>query len=123
MALILVVEDDQNNMELVTRFLRREGHQVLHAEDGGAGVQVAIQHKPDLIVMDMGLPQMNGWEATRRIRENPETARTPIVALTAHAMSEEVAKAIEAGVDTYELKPVAYQRLMRKIAALVRSEV
>jgi len=69
------------------------------------------------------LPQMNGWEATRRIRENPETARTPIVALTAHAMSEEVAKAIEAGVDTYELKPVAYQRLMRKIAALVRSEV
>ena len=84
MALILVVEDDPANQELVSPFLRREGHAVLQAMDGAAGVRTARERNPDLIFMDLGLPIMDGWEATRRIRANPETAHIPIIALTAH---------------------------------------
>lgn len=120
MALILVVEDDPANQELVSPFLRREGHAVLQAMDGAAGVRTATERNPDLIFMDLGLPIMDGWEATRRIRANPETAHIPIIALTAHMQSEDVLKALEAGVDAYETKPVVYQRLMKKIAAFVK---
>ncbi|MFZ0743796.1 MAG: response regulator [Terracidiphilus sp.] len=116
MARILVVEDDADNQELVTRFLRREGHRVINALDGFAGVKEASEQIPDLILMDLGLPGMDGWEASRRIRADPDTSRIPIIALTAHAFTGEVAKAIEAGIDSYELKPVVYQRLMEKIA-------
>ena len=84
MALILVVEDDAANQELVTRFLRREGHTVLHALDGRAGVTAARETKPDLIVMDLGLPELDGWEAAARIKSSAETAHIPIIALTAH---------------------------------------
>jgi CheY-like chemotaxis protein len=120
MATILVVEDDPENKDLVTRFLKREGHSVLHAEDGEAGVSVARAYMPALIVMDLGLPGMDGWEAARRIRANPDTAHIPIVALTAATQSESVLKAAEAGIDAYETKPVAYKRLMRKIEGLVK---
>jgi CheY-like chemotaxis protein len=121
MALILVVEDDPANQELVSPFLRREGHRVLQAMDGAAGVRTARERNPDLIFMDLGLPIMDGWEAIRRIRANPETAHIPIVALTSHTGSEDVLKALEAGVDAYETKPVVYQRLMKKIARFVRA--
>jgi len=120
MALILVVEDDEANQELVTRFLRREGHLVLQARDGMTDAPSAQEHRPDLILMDLGLPKVDGWEASRRIRANPETARIPIIALTAHALTEDVSKAVESGIDAYETKPVVYQRLMKKIAALVK---
>ena len=115
MALILVIEDDESNQELVTRFLRRSGHQVILAEDGLTGVRAALEHIPDLILMDLGLPGLDGWEAAGRIKAAPETAHIPIIALTAHMFSEDVSKAIRAGIDAYETKPVVYQRLMRKI--------
>jgi len=117
MAMILVVEDDDANQELVTRFLRRNGHQVLLAEDGNAGVSAAQQYVPDLILMDLGLPGLDGWEAARRIKSAPETAHIPIIALTAHTISDDVHRAVEVGIDAYETKPVVYQRLMKKIAA------
>jgi two-component system, cell cycle response regulator DivK len=120
MARILVVEDDADNQDLVTRFLRREGHRVINALDGFAGVKEAKEQIPDLIVMDLGLPGMDGWEASRRIRQDPETSHIPIIALTAHAFTDEVTKAVEAGIDSYELKPVVYQRLMQKIAEALR---
>ena len=120
MALILVVEDDPANMELVARFLRREGHLVLQATDGQTGVTSAQKQIPDLIVMDLGLPGLDGWEAVRRIRATPETAHIPIVALTAHTLAEDVRKAREAGCDAYETKPVVYRRLMKKIQGFIK---
>lgn len=120
MAVILVVEDDEANQELVTRFLKREGHRVLLAADGLTGVQTASEHIPDLIVMDLRLPGLDGWEAAHRIKSNPETARIPIIALTAHALPEDVWKARQSGCDAFETKPVVYQRLLKKIEALVK---
>ena len=119
MATILVIEDDETNQELVTRFLKREGYRVLLANDGLAGVKTALANIPDLILMDLGLPALDGWEAARRIKSRPETAHIPIIALTAHTFSEDVFKARDAGCDAFETKPVAYQRLMQKIALLV----
>jgi two-component system cell cycle response regulator DivK len=112
MTQVLVVEDDEDNQELITRFLLREGYKVLHAYDGRAGVETAVTERPDLILMDLSLPFMDGWEAARRIKQNPGTAHIPIVALTAHALAEDVTKAMQAGCDHYETKPVMYPRLM-----------
>src|SRR5579863_6286137 len=120
MAVILVVEDDEANQELVTRFLKRDGHRVILAVDGSSGVRAALENVPDLILMDLGLPGMDGWEAAQLIKLNPATSHIPIIALTAHALSEDVLKARNAGCDAYETKPVVYQRLMKKIEALVR---
>ena len=120
MALILVVEDDEANQELVTRFLRRNGYLVLQARDGLTGVLTAQQSKPDMILMDLGLPKLDGWEASQRIRSNPETAHIPIIALTAHSLTEDVDKAVECGIDAYETKPLVYQRLMKKIASFLQ---
>ena len=120
MALILVVEDDAANQELVTRFLRREGHSVLQALDGINGVRFARERIPDLVLMDLGLPGLDGWEAARRIRSNPETSHIPIIALSAHTLPEEVNRAINVGIDAYESKPVVYQRLMKRIASFVK---
>jgi two-component system response regulator len=119
MAVILVVEDDEANQELVTRFLKRDGHRVLLALDGSAALKSALEHVPDLILMDLGLPGMDGWEAAQRIKSSPETAHIPIIALTARALPEDVLKARNAGCDAYETKPVVYQRLLKKIEALV----
>lgn len=119
MALILVVEDDGDNQELLIRFLRRQGHRVVLAIDGPSGVKTAEECVPDLILMDLGLPGLDGWEATQRIRANPKTAHIPIIALTAHALSDDVSRAVEVGIDAYETKPVVYQRLMGKIATFV----
>lgn len=120
-ARILIVEDDADNQELVTRFLRRSGHEVFLAPDGFAGVAAAREHLPDLILMDLGLPGMDGWEASRSIRNDPATAQIPIIALTAHAFTQEVNRAVAAGIDSYELKPIVYQRLMQKIAEALGS--
>jgi two-component system cell cycle response regulator DivK len=102
----------------VTRFLKRCGHRVLLAADGAAGVAAASEHVPDLILMDLNLPGMDGWEAARLIKSKPETAHVPIIALTALRLSGDVGKALGAGIDAYETKPLVYQRLMKKIAEL-----
>src|SRR5580698_9860896 len=122
MPIILVVEDDEANRELVTRVLQREGFEVIAANDGAAGVARALAEVPHLIVMDLSLPELDGWEATRQIRANPVTATIPIIALTAHAFAEEVQQALEAGCNRYETKPLAYRRLLKKVKDLLNPE-
>jgi two-component system, cell cycle response regulator DivK len=119
MPVILVVEDNEANLELVTRFLRRDGHTVIFAVDGASGVRMALEHTPDLILMDLGLPGMDGWEAAQLIRSSPKCAGIPIIALTAHSLAEDVRKAVTVGFDAYETKPVVYQRLLKKIKEFV----
>jgi len=119
MATVLVVEDDDTNRELVTRFLMREGYRVLHAVNGRQGVDMALKERPDLILMDLSMPEMDGFEASRAIKTHPFGASIPIIAFTAHSLSQDVRKALEAGCDHYETKPVLYPRLMRKIGSLL----
>jgi CheY-like chemotaxis protein len=119
MTRILLVEDNEMNRDMLSRRLQRKGHEVLIAVDGESGVQMAASKRPDLILMDMSLPAVDGWEATRRIKELPETASIPIIALTAHAMAGDRDKAIEAGCDDYDSKPVDFERLLGKIQALL----
>jgi two-component system response regulator len=119
MAVILIVEDELVSRTLVTKILRQEGYLVLFAKDGMAGVKAARERNPDLIVMDLGLPGMDGWEAARRIRLYPKTAHIPIVALTGSTLAENVLKAKQAGCDAYETKPVVYERLIAKIRHLL----
>jgi|SRR5579863_5776518 two-component system, cell cycle response regulator DivK len=121
MAKILVVEDNEANQELITRFLRREGFHVIQATDGVTGVALAHSQIPDLILMDLSLPELDGWEATRQIRANPVTATIPIMALTAHAFAEEVKEALQAGCNQYETKPIVYRRLIKKIRTLLKA--
>jgi two-component system, cell cycle response regulator DivK len=119
LATVLVVEDNQETVDAVTRFLQREGYRVLHAPDGVQGVTLAKTQQPDLILMDLGLPEMNGWEATAAIRAHAPTAHVPIIAVTAHALAEDVSRAMEAGCDSFVTKPVVYPRLMRKIRGML----
>jgi two-component system, cell cycle response regulator DivK len=119
MARILVVEDDDANRELAARFLMRQGHTVLFAHDGKQAIENALAQSPDLILMDLSLPEMDGWEATRRIKANPATAHIPIIAQTAHALSTDANKALQAGCDDYEVKPLDYPGLMDKIRTVL----
>ncbi len=114
---ILLVEDNDLNLDMLSRRLRRRKFEVLTAEDGQAGIEVATARQPDLILMDMSLPVLDGWEATRRLKASPETANIPVIALTAHAMAEDRREALAAGCDDYDTKPVEFRRLLRKIAA------
>ncbi len=116
---ILLVEDNELNLDMLSRRLRRKKFEVLVAEDGQEGIQVAVAERPDLILMDMSLPVLDGWQATRRLKANPETRGIPVIALTAHAMAEDRQKALAAGCDDYDTKPVEFKRLLRKIAAFV----
>jgi CheY-like chemotaxis protein len=119
MPRILLVEDNEMNRDMLSRRLQRKGYEVLIAVDGEAGVQMAASERPDLILMDMSLPSVDGWEATRRIKGLPETASIPIIALTAHVMTGDRDKAIEAGCDDYDSKPIDFERLLGKIQALL----
>lgn len=119
MTKILLVEDNEDNRDMLSRRLERKDFVVSLAVDGQEGVDKAVAEKPDLILMDMSLPVMDGWQATKAIKNNPETANIPVVALTAHAMSSDREKAIEAGCDDYDTKPVDFPRLLQKIAQLV----
>lgn len=121
MAKLLVVEDDMMNREMLTRRLTWEGHTVITANNGALGVSMALQEQPDLILMDMGLPVLNGWQATNRIKNNAATAHIPVIALTAYALVEDRQKSFEAGCDDYESKPVDFPRLLDKIAALINA--
>jgi two-component system cell cycle response regulator DivK len=122
MAKILLVEDNEMNRDMLSRRLERRGYQVMIAEDGATGVDMAKSGNPDLILMDMSLPVMDGWEATRQIKAAPETKKIPVVALTAHAMAGDEEKALGAGCDDYETKPVDLPRLLAKIEALLQSK-
>jgi two-component system, cell cycle response regulator DivK len=119
MAKILLVEDNDMNRDMLSRRLERKGYEILIAVDGKEGVEIAQSQRPDLILMDMSLPVMDGWEATRQLKANPETRHIPVIALTAHAMSGDKEKALEAGCDDYDTKPVELPRLLEKIEALL----
>ncbi len=121
MAKILLVEDNEMNRDMLGRRLQRRGHEVLIAVDGAEGVAKAQSDAPDLILMDMSLPVMDGWDATRTLKSEPATKSIPVIALTAHAMSGDRDKAIEAGCDDYDTKPVEFDRLLGKIEALLTS--
>ncbi|MEW6277961.1 MAG: response regulator [Candidatus Eremiobacterota bacterium] len=119
MTRILLVEDNEMNRDMLSRRLQRKGYEILIAVDGQEGVDMALRERPDLILMDMSLPVVDGWEATRRIRGTPEVSATPIIALTAHAMSGDREKALEAGCDDYDTKPVELESLLGKMQALL----
>ena len=119
MSRILIVEDNEMNRDMLSRRLQRRGYEIIFAVDGEAGVQTATAELPDLILMDMGLPIIDGWEATRRLKQSQTTRHIPIVALSAHAMSGDRALAMEAGCDDYDTKPVDLARLLDKIEALL----
>ena len=115
MPKILLVEDNEMNRDMLSRRLVRSGYEVIIAEDGARSVAMAASDRPDLILMDMSLPVIDGWEATRRIKATPELCKIPIIALTAHAMATDREKALEAGCDDYDTKPIELQRLLGKI--------
>jgi len=117
MASILIVEDNPLNRDMLSRRLERRGFKVLIAVDGQQGVDVATANLPDLILMDMSLPVIDGWKATQLIKAGEKTAKIPIIALTAHAMAGDREKAMEAGCDDYDIKPVDLDRLIGKINA------
>lgn len=119
MAKILLVEDNEMNRDMLSRRLERKGYDVAMAVDGLQGVEMAQSGGYDLILMDMSLPELDGWEATRRIRETSDGERVPIIALTAHAMAGDREKALEAGCDDYDTKPIELPRLLSKMEALL----
>jgi CheY-like chemotaxis protein len=119
MPKILLVEDNEMNRDMLSRRLIRKGYEVVMALDGQQAVEAAGAQKPDLILMDMSLPVIDGWEATRQIKAAPETRAIPVIALTAHAMSDDREKALEAGCDDYDTKPVDLPRLLDKIIGLL----
>ena len=120
MAKILLVEDNEMNRDMLSRRLLRKGYAVVVATDGREGIAMARSEAPDLILMDMSLPLLDGWEATRQLKAAPETRSIPIIALTAHAMAGDREKAIEAGCDDYDTKPIEFARLVDKIEALLK---
>jgi len=120
MAKILLVEDNEMNRDMLSRRLVRNGHEVSIAIDGQQGVDMALSERPDIILMDMSLPVIDGWEATRLIKANDATRGVPVIALTAHAMAGDREKAMEVGCDDYDTKPVEMARLLGKIAALLK---
>jgi two-component system, cell cycle response regulator DivK len=119
MAKILIVEDNEMNRDMLSRRLERRGYTTIIAVDGAAGVAMARTDSPDIILMDMSLPVIDGWEASRQIKAEPATAAIPIIALTAHAMTSDRDKALQAGCDDYDTKPVDLPRLLGKIEALL----
>ena len=123
MTTILIVEDNEMNRDMLSRRLERKGYRVLIAVDGAMGIGVARASAPDLILMDMSLPVMDGWEATRRIKSDDALRHIPIIALTAHAMAIDRDKALDAGCDDYDTKPIELPRLLAKIEALLFTPV
>lgn len=119
MPRILVIEDNDMNRDMLTRRLARKGFETVAAADGEQGIAAARTSRPDVILMDMSLPVLDGWEATRRLKADPETRGIPVIALTAHAMAGDRERALEAGCDDYDTKPVEFPSLLAKIEALL----
>ena len=122
MAKILIVEDYEMNRDMLSRRLIRRGYQIVMAVDGEEGIAMAKAESPDLVLMDMSLPVIDGWEAARRLKAEPSTRAIPVIGLTAHAMAGDREKVIAAGCDDYDTKPVELPRLLQKIEALLRSD-
>jgi two-component system cell cycle response regulator DivK len=122
MTKILLVEDNEMNRDMLSRRLIRNGYEVVMALDGRQAVEMASGENPDLIIMDMSLPVIDGWEATRQVKAAPETRAIPVIALTAHAMAGDREKAIEAGCEDYDTKPIDLPRLLGKIAMLLQQK-
>jgi two-component system, cell cycle response regulator DivK len=122
MAKILLVEDDEMNRDMLARRLQRRNYHVVIAVDGAQGLQLAQSEAPDLILMDMSLPVVDGWEATRQLKAAPATRTIPIIALTAHAMADDRQHALQVGCDDYDTKPIEFPRLLGKIQALMAQE-
>ena len=119
MTKILLVEDNELNRDMLSRRLQRRGFEVVNAVNGQEGVEMAHSEAPELILMDISLPIMDGWEATRKIKKSSKMRSTPIIALTAHAMVGDREKSLEAGCDDYDTKPVDFQRLLQKMKILM----
>ena len=115
---ILIVEDNEMNRDMLSRRLVKKGFEIIIAVDGEEGVKKTLSEKPDLILMDMSLPVMDGWEATKKLKSNSDTSKIPIIALTAHAMAQDKEKALAAGCDEYDTKPIDLDRLLSKISSL-----
>jgi two-component system, cell cycle response regulator DivK len=122
MPRILIVEDNEENRDSLSRRLQRRGFETLMAPDGRAGVEKAKAEKPDLILMDMNMPELDGWEATRQIKAVPDLAATPVIALTAHAMQGDRERAIEAGCSDYHTKPVDFPKLIGQIESILQNQ-
>jgi CheY-like chemotaxis protein len=122
MAKILLVEDNEMNRDMLSRRLMRKGYDVIMALDGRQAIEMAAGESPDLILMDMSLPVIDGWEATRQVKAAPETRAIPIIALTAHAMAGDREKALQAGCDDYDMKPIDLPRLLDKITSLLEKK-
>ena len=120
MTTVLIVEDNELNRDMLSRRLQRRGYDVLLAIDGEDGVEVARTLNPDLVLMDMSLPTVDGWEATRRLKADDNLRHIPVIALTAHAMANDREKALEAGCDDYDTKPIELARLLAKMEMLLR---
>ena len=123
MTKLLLVEDNDLNRDMLSRRLERRGYQIVCALDGQQAVDIAAAEQPDLILMDMDLPVVNGWDATRAIRSNPVLASTPVIALTAHALPTDRDKALQAGCDDYQSKPIEFAELLQKIEQLLERRV
>ena len=119
MSKILLVEDNEMNRDMLSRRLERKGFEIVIAVDGQAGIDMASSSNPDIILMDLSLPVIDGWEATRQIKADPATQSIPVIALTAHAMAGDEQKALEAGCDDYDTKPIDLKRLLDKIENLI----
>ena len=122
MAKILLVDDSEPNRDMLARRLQRKGHEVLQAVDGQQAVNMTRSESPDVVLMDLNLPVLDGWSATRQIKAFPGTRPFPVIALTAHAMSGDRQKALQAGCDDYDTKPVDFRRLLEKIHALLPAQ-
>jgi len=121
MSRILIVEDNEMNRDMLSRRLERRGYEVILAMDGRLGLAAAHTESPDLILMDMSLPEIDGWEVARRLKSDDTTRSIPVIALTAHAMSSDRQRALEAGCDDYDTKPVEFERLLTKIQTMLRN--
>lgn len=121
-AFILLVDDDELNLDLLSRKLQRNGYDTITATDGKEAISLAESTKPDLILMDMSLPELDGWEATRQLKADNSTKNIPVISLTANAMPEDRAKALAAGCDEYETKPIVFENLFAKMEILLRKE-
>src|SRR5688572_22126033 len=120
MPRILIVEDNQENRDSLTRRLERRGLEVISANDGKAGVEMARAEKPDLVLMDMNMPEVDGWEAARRIKAEPGQGDLPVIALTAHAMTGDRERALDAGCADYHAKPIEFPKLLAQIEAILK---
>jgi CheY-like chemotaxis protein len=119
MPKVLIAEDNEMNSDMLSRRLIRRGYTILNAADGAEALRIAASEMPDLILMDMSLPEVDGWEATRRLRRDPAIAHIPVIALTAHAMIDDREKSLRAGCDDYDTKPVELPRLLEKMQTLL----